>query len=188
MAQAGGFERADRRHTVPLCLGNRPLRVSIGKQLDRKARTAPAVLLRVGRRRGCLPDNGDLRERTHGLFVALPSDPQRVRMGAGRDRRRVLVRLHRLCRAEPAARPGHGPSWASLRHGGRRCRHGCGPATCDLRERALACLPDAGPVGRRGHDVHRLHRPSTISAELVCAAPGARDEHRLRRSRVRLRS
>ena len=98
-----------------------------GKPLDQNARTAPAVLARVGRRRGCLPDDGDLCQRTHGFLVALSPDPRRVRMGARHHGRGVLLRLHRLRRAEPDAGPAHGPSRSALRDGGRRRRHGRGP-------------------------------------------------------------
>src|SRR5262249_31861846 len=52
---------------------------------------APALLLRLGRRRRRLRHHGRVRQRAHRLLAALPAHPRGVRLGAWDDGGRLLL-------------------------------------------------------------------------------------------------
>ncbi len=97
-------------------------------------------------------------------------------MAARRDGRGLFLRLSRLGPLEPGSRTSHGPARAALRDGDRRGPHGRRPAPGSSGEPALASLRHARGAGRRRQRLSRLYGPGTLSAQLVRAPPGARDE------------
>src|SRR5215475_2607008 len=142
---------------------------------------APALLLRLGRRRRRLHHHGRGYQRAHRLLPALPAHPRGVRLGARGDGGRVLLRLRGLRHPEPHARPPHGPSRPARGERDRRVHHRRGPPPRHLRARAVAALSHPRcPRGRRQR-VPRLHGAGTLPAPLVRAPTRPCHEPRLLR-------
>src|SRR5499425_3256868 len=130
---------------------------------------APALLLRLGRRRRGLRHHGGGRQRPHRLLAALPAHPRGVRLGARSDGGGVLLRLRRLRHPEPHARPPHGPSRPARGERDRCVHHGRGTPPRHIRARAVAAL--SHPRGARGRRqrVPWLHGAGALPAPLVRA-------------------
>src|SRR5262249_47482295 len=86
---------------------------------DVDARAAPTLavavtlLLRLADCRHCLCDDGDRGDDAHGIFAAATTADRRVWLGAGRCRRRLLVRVFALGGHQPDRRPDHGSTRAA---------------------------------------------------------------------------
>src|SRR5207247_55259 len=124
-------------------------------------------------RRDRVRHDGHRRQRAHGLLALLPADPERVRLGPRRHRRRLFVRIPRLGRVQPAARSPRGPPRpAADGRSGRRPRRDR-PAPGHARQPSLAPLSDARRAGRRRQRVPRLYRARALPASVGRALPRA---------------
>src|SRR5262249_33794351 len=125
-----------------------------------------------------------VRARAHGVLAPVPAGPGRVRLGARRDGRRVLLRLLRLGTAQPARRAADGSPRAAHRDRDGRDRDGGGAHAGSLRTPALASLRDARRARGRRRELPRVHGPVALPPELVRAPSwSGREPHLLWRRR-----
>src|SRR6266705_3243488 len=78
------------------------------EQTNRRQGEAASLLLWLADCRGDVRHHGDWRQRPHRLLAVLSADPFRIRLGARRHRRGLLVRLCSVGRDEPADRAADG--------------------------------------------------------------------------------
>ena len=147
---------------------------------------APARLLRLGHRGRRLRHHGGGRQRAHRVLVALPAYPRRVRLGAGRDGRRLLLRLSRLRGSEPLAGPADGSPRAAGRDGDGRGPDGGRPAAGPAGARAVASLCHPRRAGGRWKRRPGLYGSGALPPQLVRAPAGPGHERGLLRGGGRL--
>ena len=120
------------------------------------------------------------------VLAVLSADHRRVRMGARRHRRRLLVRLSGFRRRQPADRPHDGSLRSPHRDGARRRADGGRLVAGAADDAALASVSDHRRAGRRRQHLSRLFRSIAVSAQLVQSPARPRDGTGLRRRRHRL--
>src|SRR5947208_806079 len=133
-----------------------------------------ALLLRLGHRGRRLRHDGRGGQCAHRLLAALPADPRRVRLGAGRDGRSILFRLSRLGGSEPLPRPPDGSPRTAGRDRAGRGTHGGGVDAGPAGAPAVASLRHARRPRRRGQRLSGLYRSGALPSQLVrpTAGPG----------------
>ena len=94
--------------------------LSATTRLETDRGDASSLLLRLADRRGDVRHHGDRRQCADRVLAVLSADHFRVRLGARRHRRRVLLRLRGVGRRQSADRAHDGPLRAARGDGARR--------------------------------------------------------------------
>src|SRR3989442_14147714 len=147
------------------------------------ARSARALFLGRGARGRPLRPQGGRRQRAPRFLAAVPADSRRVRLGAGLDGRRILLRVSRLGSSEPPGRSPDGSPRTTGRDRSWRGPHGRWADAGAARAPAVASLRHARHTRRRRGQLSWIYRSVALPPELVRAPTGFGDEPRLLRRR-----